>query len=72
MKAVRNYITDYHIKKFRTKDQLISMLFPDLTKCTTIREVSGAMLLLSGKIRNFQLDHIPRLSTLSDAYKQRS
>jgi len=48
------------------------MLFCALAKCTSLREVSGAMLGLSGKTKHFQLDHIPRRSTLSDANKQRS
>ena len=71
-KAVKNYRSDRYIKKFRTKDHLISMLFCALAKCTSLREVSGAMLGLSGKTKHFQLDHIPRRSTLSDANRQRS
>lgn len=36
-----------------------------------MREVSGAMLGLSGKTESFQLSHIPKRSTLSDANKNR-
>ena len=71
-KAVNQYSSDRYVKKFKTKDHLISMLFCALAKCTSLREVSGAMLGLSGKTKHFQLDHIPRRSTLSDANKQRS
>jgi len=45
------------------------MLFCSFAKCNSLREVSGAMLGLSGKIASFQLGHIPKRSTLSDANK---
>ena len=63
--------SDYYVKRFTTKDHLISMLFCAFAKCTSLREVSGAMLGLSGKTKHFQLQHIPRRSTLSDANKRR-
>ena len=63
--------SDRYIKKFKTKDHLISMLFCVFAKCTSLREVSGAMLGLSGKTKHFQLEHIPRKSTLGDANKRR-
>lgn len=71
-KAVNHYHSDRYVKKFKTKDHLISMLFCALAKCSSLREVSGAMLGLSGKTKHFQLEHIPRRSTLSDANQQRS
>ncbi len=63
--------SDYYIKKFKTKDHLISMLFCVLAKCSSLREVSGAMLGLSGKTKHFGLNHIPYRSTLADANKRR-
>lgn len=48
------------------------MLFCVFAKCNSLREVSGAMLGLSGKTKHFQLDHIPYRSTLSDANKRRT
>lgn len=62
---------DRYIKKFKTKDHLISMLFCSFAKCTSLREVSGAMLGLSGKTKHFQLEHIPKKSTLGDANQRR-
>ncbi|MFN4198545.1 MAG: IS4 family transposase [Flavobacterium sp.] len=47
------------------------MLFCSFAKCNSLREVSGAMLGLSGKTEGFQLSHIPKRSTLSDANKTR-
>jgi hypothetical protein len=69
--AARTCDADRYVKKFKTKDHLISMLFCAFSKCSSLREVSGAMLGLSGKTQHFQLDHIPRRSTLSDANQRR-
>ena len=68
---VRKCDSDRYTKRFSTKDHLISMLFCAFSKCTSLREISGAMLGLSGKTAGFQLNHIPKRSTLSDANKKR-
>jgi hypothetical protein len=69
--ASKSCDSDRYIKKFKTKDHLISMLFCSFAKCSSLREVSGAMLGLSGKTKHFQLDHIPKKSTLGDANQRR-
>lgn len=69
--TVKTCHSDRYIKKFTTKDHLISMLFCAFAKCTSLREVSGAMLGLSGKTKHFQLNHIPKKSTLADANQRR-
>jgi len=69
--ASKTMNSDHYIKKFTTKDHLISMVFCAFAKCSSLREVSGAMLGLSGKTSHFQLNHIPKRSTLSDANKRR-
>ncbi|RRD56895.1 DUF4372 domain-containing protein, partial [Tannerella forsythia] len=63
---------DRYIKRFTTKDHLISMLFGVFAKITSLRQVSGAMLGLSGKTKHFQLESLPYRSTLSDANKRRT
>jgi len=68
---VKKYDSDSYVKRFKSKDHLISMLFYSFAKCNSLREGSGAMLGLSGKTENFQLFHIPKRSTLSDANKNR-
>lgn len=70
-KSAKKHDSDRYVKRFKTKDHLISMLFCSFAKCTSLREVSGAMLGLSGKTKHFQLQHIPKRSTLSDANKRR-
>ena len=69
--AVKIHDSDRYVKRFKSKDHLISMLFCSFAKCNSLREVSGAMLGLSGKTERFQLRHIPKRSTLSDANKNR-
>lgn len=69
--AVKKNDSDRYVKRFKSKDHLISMLFCSFAKCNSLREISGAMLGLSGKTGNFQLNHIPKRSTLSDANKKR-
>jgi len=68
---VKRCDSDRYVKKFMTRDHLISMLFCSFAKCNSLREVSGAMLGLSGKTAHFKLNHIPKRSTLSDANKTR-
>lgn len=70
-REVKKCDSDRYTKRFKTKDHLISMLFCSFSKCTSLREISGAMLGLSGKTAGFRLNHIPKRSTLSDANKKR-
>ena len=58
--AVKKSDSDRYVKRFKTKDHLISMLFCSFAKFNLFREVSGAMLGLSGKTESFQLCHIPK------------
>jgi hypothetical protein len=67
----RKYKADRYTKRFTTKDHLISMLFCVFAKCSSLREMSGAMIGLSGKTKHFKLDNLPYRSTLADANKRR-
>jgi len=67
----RKHKSDRYVKHFILKDHLISMVFCVFAKCTSLREISGAMLGLSGKTKHFQLENLPYRSTLSDANKRR-
>jgi hypothetical protein len=69
--SAKKHCSDRYVKRFTTKDHLISMLFCAFAKCTSLREVAGAMLGLSGKTKHFKLENIPYRSTLSDANKRR-
>lgn len=70
--AVKESQSDYRIKRFKSSDHLISMLFTVFSNSSSLREVSSAMLGLKGKTQHFQLQNIPYRSTLSDANKRRT
>ena len=46
-------------------------MFCAFAKCTSLSEVSPAMLGLAGKTKHFQLNHIPKKSTLGYANQRR-
>jgi len=71
IRNTRKHNSDRYIKRFTTRDHLISMLFCVFAKCCSLREVSGAMLGLSGKTKHFRLENLPYRTTLSDANKRR-
>lgn len=71
-KSTLKHSTDRYTKSFKTSDHLITMLFACFANCTSLREVTGAMLGLSGKTKHFQLNSIPYRSTLSDANARRT
>lgn len=70
--AVIAHNSDRYTKRFTTSDHLITMLFSCFANCTSLREITGAMLGLKGKTKHFQLKSIPYRSTLSDANARRS
>lgn len=70
--TVKSTNSDRYVKKFTTKDHLISMLFCTFAKCSSLREVTGGILGLAGKTKHFQLNHIPKRSTLADANIRRN
>jgi hypothetical protein len=70
--AAKKHQSNRYVKRFSLKDHLISMLFCAFSNCSSLREVSGAMLGLSGKTKHFKLEHIPYRSTLADANKRRN
>ena len=47
--SVKKCDSDQYAKRFKNKNHLISMLFCYFANCNSLREVSGAMLGLSGK-----------------------
>jgi hypothetical protein len=69
--AVKKHDSDRYVKRFKSNDHLISMLFCSFAKCNSLRELLGAMLGLSGKTESCKLGHISKRSTLSDTNKNR-
>ncbi len=64
--------SDRYTKTFKTYDHLITMLYSVLSNCTSLRELSTAMLACEGKLNHLGIDYFPKRSTLSDANNRRS
>lgn len=64
--------SDRYTKKFKTYDHLVTMLYSVLSDCTSLRELSTAMLACEGKLSHLDLKSFPKRSTLSDANTRRS
>ena len=63
---------DRYTKTFKTYDHLITLLYAVLSNCTSLRELSTAMLACEGKLNHLGIDYFPKRSTLSDANNRRS
>lgn len=64
--------SDYYIKRFKTYDHLVTMLYCCFHNCRSIREVVTGMMACHGKLQHIGLSDYPKRSTLSDANKRRS
>ena len=67
---VKKHNSDHYDKKFRSYDQLVSMLFAVFQQCTGIRELVTGMQAWYSKLQHLGLCDYPRRSTLSDANKK--
>lgn len=63
---------DRYTKRFTTYDHLITLLYAVLSDCTSLRELSTAMLACEGKLNHLGIDYFPKRSTLIDANTRRS
>ena len=63
---------DKYVKRFKTYDHLMTMLYAVLSDCSSLRELSTAMLACQGKLNHLGIDYFPKRSTLSDANTRRN
>lgn len=63
--------SDHYIKRFKTYDHLITMLYSSFHNCRSIREVVTGMMACHGKLQHIGLSDYPKRSTLSDANRRR-
>ena len=66
------YQTDRYVKTFKSYDHLMTMLYAVLSDCSSLRELSTAMLACEGKLNHLGIDYFPKRSTLSDANRRRT
>jgi hypothetical protein len=69
--AVGKYNSDKHCRTYKTKDQLIAMLFGQLNKCYTLRDISLGLGVNAAFLSDMGLGQSPAKSTMSDGNKKR-
>jgi hypothetical protein len=70
-RTATRYGSDRYVKTFKTYDHLVTLLFGVLSDCTSLRELSTALLACEGKVSHLAMDQFPKRSTLSDANSRR-
>ncbi len=69
---VRKHNSDYYYKAFKTRTQLITMLFGILSRCDSMTEICEGMRAMGGKLNHLGLKKAPAKSTACDGLRNRS
>lgn len=64
--------SDYYYKAFKSRTQLITMLFGILSRCDSMTEICEGLRALGGKLNHLGLEKAPAKSTASDGLRNRS
>ena len=68
---VRKHNSDYYYKTFKSRTQLITMLFGILSRCDSMTEICEGMRALGGKLNHLGLKSAPAKSTACDGLRNR-
>ena len=71
IKCVDIYKTDKHCSTYKTYDQLVALLFGQLNKCLSLREITMGLGLTPETIKDLDLLQSPAKSTMSDGNAKR-
>ena len=69
--ATRQFQSDKGCSKYKTYDQFVSMIFGQLNKCLSLREINLGLGIDEKFIRDMNLDQSPAKSTMSDGNAKR-
>lgn len=69
--AAAKYNADKHCRTYKTYDQFVAMLFGQLNKCLTLRDISLGLGINSTFLSDMGLEQNPAKSTMSDGNKKR-
>jgi hypothetical protein len=72
IKCVDTYKADKHCSAYKTYDQLVSLLFGQLNKCLSLREITMGLGLTPETINDIGLLQSPAKSTMSDGNGKRN
>ncbi len=70
--AVAKFETDKHCRTYKTYDQFVSMLFGQLNRCLTLRDISLGLGINSAFLSDMGLEQNPAKSTMSNGNKKRN
>ena len=68
---INKHQSDYYYKSFKTRTQLVTMLFGIFSRCDSMTEICEGLRALSGKLNHLGLDKAPAKSTASDGLRNR-
>lgn len=71
IKCVDIYKSDKHCHAYKTYDQLVALLFGQLNKCLSLREITMGLGLTPETIKDLDLEQSPAKSTMSDGNAKR-
>ena len=69
---IEKHKADYYYKAFKSKTQLITMLFGILSRCDSMGEICEGMRAMRGKLNHLGLKSSPAKSTACDGLRNRS
>lgn len=69
--AIAEHKSDKHCSTYRTKDQLVALMFGQLCKCYTLEDISAGIGVSTTYIQDLGLTQSPARSTMSDGNKKR-
>lgn len=70
-KATSTHHSDKHSHKYKTYDQLVSLMFGQLNKCHSLREIAQGISISPKFLKDIGLEQSPAKSTMSDSNAKR-
>src|ERR1700677_1677968 len=70
-KSINRYQSDKYCSRYKTYDQLVSLMFGQLNKCYTLEDISAGIGVSQTFIKDLGLSQSPARSTMSDGNKKR-
>jgi hypothetical protein len=71
-RLINKHNSDYYYKAYKSRTQLITMLFGILSRCDSMTEICEGLRALGGKLNHLGLQKAPAKSTASDGLRNRS
>ena len=69
---INKHQSDHYYKAFKTRTQIVTMLFGIFSRCDSMTEICEGLRALGGKLNHLGLEKAPAKSTASDGLRNRS